>query len=127
MIMIDLQINKDCFALGDTIEVNCLWSPLKKDENKDGILGFGWSTAGKGNVDYSFLHITKIQPNKVTNFGCAIPLYAPPSYEGKLIQIIWTVQVNIKSRGIKGFLNIGSYSETKIITVVSKINKLSKY
>jgi len=112
--MINYQLNENTFTLGDTVSGSCQWLPSGNEAKKKATLTVGWRTEGRGDVDSEFIYQAEIFPQQLVKFNCKIPLNAYPSYDGKLLRIIWEVRVDFKPRGKK------ESPETKTFRVVAR-------
>jgi len=117
--MIDINLNKLTFEVGEQISVSCLWTPYNQN-NKDSIkLTVGWRTEGRGDEEKSIIYETDIEPLLKTDFSCQIPPAGPISYDGQLLRIIWEVNV-IDSKRLKS----QEETETTVFTVISRYDVL---
>jgi len=64
-----------------------------------------WYTRGKGNQDRQTIRsqiFNQIEPDVITPFSLQLPTNAPPTYEGKLIRIVWEVKMTVYISGFLG-------------------------
>jgi hypothetical protein len=102
--MIRVSLKKPSLRLGATISGSVTWipEPGRAANAREAIITIGWRTEGRGDKDSGTIKTIKssfsegAMPGATpVTFECAIPVDAPPTYNGKLIRIIWEIAVRV--------------------------------
>jgi len=118
--MITVSINKDpaSFAPGDSIDGTVEWTELNK-KTKSLEIRLIWYTVGKGDTDVGIINTLKHDSPMIDgseSFSFTAPA-RPYSFSGKLISLIWAVEVvEFPSRdGVKETILLSSNGEEIVI------------
>ncbi len=96
--MIEIQLERDTVRLGETVTGKIIWS-FPPAKFKEGIAKLVWYTEGRGGQDYEYVQQMRfdIDPDagqpQIFPFAFPIPGLAPISYDGKLLRVLWRVEV----------------------------------
>lgn len=105
LINLDFEVDQPKVRLGDDVTGSMIWqgSTARKSVNMQ--IEVGWITSGKGKSEAETVAhqiFNALEPDQIIPFAIAIPPYAPPSYNGKLIRIQWRLIITIAVMGFMG-------------------------
>lgn len=98
--MIDLRLTEAQVRLGHTITGSATWHTDKAPERVAARVG--WLTEGRGDRDDEYFGEASLDvgdsefgtPDRF-DFTLQIPPDGPPSYDGKILRIVWVVEVRL--------------------------------
>lgn len=105
--MIEIQLDRDTFKLGETVKGQAIWNFPKGKKYKAGCVQLLWRTEGRGSIDQELVQTISltIDPDavlpQVFPFAFLIPPMSPISYDGQLLRILWQVLAYPISSGIQ--------------------------
>jgi len=104
MLNVDFELESPSIKLGESVRGNFICrDTARKSGSVD--ISVEWYTRGKGNQDRQTIRsqiFNQIEPDVITPFSLQLPTNAPPTYEGKLIRIVWEVKMTVYISGFLG-------------------------
>ncbi len=105
--MIDIRLPQPDVKAGGQLTGTLVWTSEQQKMPKGAIATIGWRTEGRGTVDQAKIQEIQLDPNRLGIGGAApvpfqfqIPFEGPISYNGRLIRIIWELNVVIDLPGL---------------------------
>lgn len=105
LINLDFEFDQPKVRLGENISGSMIWQGRSANKSVNISLDVGWITSGKGKTDAETIAhqiFAGLLPDQIIPFAIALPRYAPPTYDGKLIRIEWRLIITIAVIGFMG-------------------------
>ena len=98
--MIDIRLTWNQVRLGHAISGSATWHTDKAPDRVSARVG--WMTEGRGDTDDEYFGEASLDVGESEfgttdrlDFTLQIPADGPPSYDGKILRIVWVVEVRL--------------------------------
>ena len=98
--MIDVRLSDSTISRGNSISGSATWTGTKPPDRVTARVG--WVTEGRGDenseyFDEAEMEISGSEFGSVESFSFTlrVPIDGPPSYDGKILRILWVVEVRL--------------------------------
>jgi hypothetical protein len=101
---VDFELASQSIKLGETVTGKFICQGIDRKLGAVDI-SINWYTRGKGIQDRQTVRsqiFNVIEPDIIMPFSLELPTNAPPTYEGKLIRIVWEVKMTVYVNGFLG-------------------------